>query len=281
MRLLNLGCGSLYCSVPCWTNVDFVARGEGVMKHDLLLGVPFDAETFDAVYHSNVLEHFTEEQGVFLMKECFRVLKPGGMIRVVVPDLENICQAFLDALSRLSSSDETCLVQYKWLKMELFDQITRTRPGGEMEGFLRGCSERDLEYVIERVGRDARLLAGGDGNDGKPELHADYRCSPWWWKLKIKKLHGAIRARLINAVLRPDEKMALKAGLFRMSGEIHQCMYDRYSLKKLMQNSGLRNCCERSPSQSSIPNWASYHLDIDVHAQINAPTALFMEGMKT
>jgi len=279
-RLLNLGCGSKYCSDSRWTNIDFVARGSGVIQHDLLQGIPFDAAQFDAVYHSNVLEHFTAAQGVFLMQECFRVLKPGGFVRVVVPDLENICRAYMSALGRLNAGDESCRQPYEWLKMELYDQVTRSHAGGEMSGFLKDCSRKDLEYVIERVGADARALAENE-NSCDPSPESGLMFSLWWWKLQVGKIPRVVRECWLNAVLQADEKKALKMGQFRMSGEIHQCMYDGYSLKKLMVKSGFHNCHRVGPSESSIPGWSSYYLDIDVCERINAPVALFMEGGKT
>src|SRR5689334_18953207 len=85
---LNLGCGYHYSSAPEWINVDFVATGGGVQPHNLLDGIPFPDNSFDLVYHSHVLEHFTKNDGECFIAECFRVIKPGGFIRVAIPDLE-------------------------------------------------------------------------------------------------------------------------------------------------------------------------------------------------
>ena len=55
MKRLNLGCGRRYN--PDWTNVDFSSTGEGVIAHNLNQNIPFPDESFDIVYHSNILEH--------------------------------------------------------------------------------------------------------------------------------------------------------------------------------------------------------------------------------
>jgi predicted SAM-dependent methyltransferase len=84
MNYLNLGCGKRYhCN---WTNVDFTAIGEDVIGHNLLNGIPFKDESFDAIYHSHVLEHFSKNDGLAFIRECFRVIRIGGVIRIAVPD---------------------------------------------------------------------------------------------------------------------------------------------------------------------------------------------------
>jgi predicted SAM-dependent methyltransferase len=109
MLKLNLGCGNQV--VPGWVNVDYAlgARlatapvlGAAVRKlgpfrmswdprihiHDLTKPLPWPAGTVDAVYSSHTVEHMTRDDGRRLVAEAFRVLKPGGVLRVVVPDLE-------------------------------------------------------------------------------------------------------------------------------------------------------------------------------------------------
>src|ERR1700743_2591931 len=85
---LNLGCGHHFNKR--WVNVDFVSIGDDVIGHNLLKGIPFDDSSFEVVYHSHVLEHFQKRDAVKFIDECYRVLKPGGTIRVVIPDLEQI-----------------------------------------------------------------------------------------------------------------------------------------------------------------------------------------------
>lgn len=45
---------------------------------------------FDAIYGSHVLEHFTSGDVKKVVSECYRVLKPGGFVVMVVPNLENV-----------------------------------------------------------------------------------------------------------------------------------------------------------------------------------------------
>ncbi len=112
---LNLGCGGMVADG--WINVDY-ALGARLMKfplfavvnrrvrlfnmdwdrrvfiHDLRKTFPWDTESVDAIYTSHTLEHLSKEDGRKFLDECFRVLKPGGLIRIVVPDLKVIISAY-------------------------------------------------------------------------------------------------------------------------------------------------------------------------------------------
>src|SRR6266487_6353049 len=135
LSLLNLGCGSFVHDD--WINIDFVSHDKRVIAHNLLLGIPFNANTFDAVYHSHILEHFTKADAPLFMEECYRVLKPGGWIRVVVPDLELLCKEYLKWLDLACQGSEEAELNYNWIMIEMLDQIVRNTPGGEMALYLR------------------------------------------------------------------------------------------------------------------------------------------------
>ena len=62
-------------------------RDHRFVHHDLSHSLPFRDATVDYVYTSHFLEHLFEAEGARLLREAFRVLRPGGTIRVAVPDL--------------------------------------------------------------------------------------------------------------------------------------------------------------------------------------------------
>jgi ubiquinone/menaquinone biosynthesis C-methylase UbiE len=66
-----------------------------IFVHDIRKPLPFADGSADAVYASHVLEHLYREQGQQLIRESFRVLAPGGVVRIVVPDLNSIVQEYL------------------------------------------------------------------------------------------------------------------------------------------------------------------------------------------
>lgn len=63
-------------------------RESHFLHHDLSYGIPFCDNTADFVYSSHFLEHLFKSDAEVLLKESYRVLKPGGIIRVCVPDLQ-------------------------------------------------------------------------------------------------------------------------------------------------------------------------------------------------
>ncbi|MGC1388680.1 MAG: methyltransferase domain-containing protein [Steroidobacteraceae bacterium] len=69
--------------------------GGRLLAHDLSKGIPFASDSVDAVYHSHVLEHLDRPVARGFMKETLRVLKPGGICRIVVPDFEFLCRAYV------------------------------------------------------------------------------------------------------------------------------------------------------------------------------------------
>jgi SAM-dependent methyltransferase len=121
MVKINLGCGSQI--LEGWANVDYslgatmakipffnrLNRKLGlfstnwdkrIILHDLRKPFPWADASADVVYSSHTLEHFTRPDGLTFLKECFRVLKPGGLIRIVVPDLAANVQHYLNGKTR-------------------------------------------------------------------------------------------------------------------------------------------------------------------------------------
>ena len=74
-----------------------------LMVHDLRKGIPFESGSIDAVYHSHVLEHIDRDGIDGFLAEIKRVLKPGGVHRIVVPDLEPLLRGYLDSLSAIDA----------------------------------------------------------------------------------------------------------------------------------------------------------------------------------
>lgn len=60
-----------------------------VIHHNLLYGIPFNNNSISNIFSSHFLEHLTGEQAVKLLKECNRVLKSGGVLRIIVPSLDD------------------------------------------------------------------------------------------------------------------------------------------------------------------------------------------------
>ncbi len=95
--LLNLGAGPRGIDDAHWVNVDG-APDDGVrFLVDFQRPLPFDDAAFDGVFCEHVLEHFGQPDGERLAREILRILKPGGVFRVIVPDAELVLKRYFEA----------------------------------------------------------------------------------------------------------------------------------------------------------------------------------------
>jgi hypothetical protein len=77
-----------------------------------------------------------------------------------------------------------------------------------------------------------------------------------------------------------DGRRALQIGRFRLAGEVHHWVYDRYSLARLLVQTGFQNPQFQDANTSQIPNWTSFHLDTLSDGQAIKPDLFFMEAIK-
>lgn len=281
MKCLNLGCG--YRFHAAWTNINFVSTGEGVIAHNLTQGIPFPDASFDIVYHSHLLEHFPKQVAVFFMKECCRVLRPKGVLRVVVPDLEQITRTYITALEKANSGFPEWASNYDWILLHLYDQTVRNHSGGEMATYLSREDLDNEEFVLQLCGIEAKnLIEVSRKNSASNQFSA---LQNHQFILLLKRIYHFIRysnyrRELLLKILLGKEYKALQIGRFRQSGEVHQWMYDRYSLGLLLENCGLQNIVKRTATESYIPDWANFNLDTEPDGTVYRPDSLFMEAIK-
>jgi len=242
LMMLNLGCGAHYHGG--WVNMDIKPAGPMVIEHDLAgEPLPFDGGTCRMVYHSHVLEHIDPARAPAFIAECFRVLAPGGVLRIAVPDLEGIAREYLRLLD---AGDEA---KHEWMVIELIDQLAREHPGGRMLEYWKQNPMPAEAFVFERVGWEARRFVEE-------------------WR---KKPHQDAAARALTAQ---------EVGAFRLGGEPHKWMYDRVSLRRLLQRAGFKDFTVRSATESAHENFAGYLLDADASGQVRKPDSLFVEARK-
>ena len=246
-RMLNLGCGKMFH--PNWVNVDVVSNSPHVLAFDLNLGIPFAAESFDIVYHSHILEHLERPYAEHLLQECFRVLKPGGLLRVVVPDLENIVRAYLAALEAARAGEQDAHERHQWMLIELLDQMVRPQSGGEMLRWWQKKPVPQKEFIISRVGKEAEDAI------------------------------ESLRDKPIPPCTLPTPLPLLNAD-FIQSGELHKWMYDDISLSTLLQGFGFERVERKAHNNSSCPELMQYKLDTLENGSSRKPDSFFLEAYK-
>lgn len=279
---LNLGCGKRF--LEGWINVDFTSTGTGVIATNLRKGIPFPNGSFDFVYHSHVLEHFEKNAAADFLKECFRVLRPSGVLRVVVPDLEVIASNYLVTLERASAGIAGWDHNYEWMLLEMYDQAIRNKSGGEMARYLLNESIPNEQFVIDRCGAEVRnIIEEGRrirvSDQAVIQRKPDPNLSKFTRIFRLLRQPGLWREELLRRLL-GDELEALQIGRFRLCGESHQWMYDSYSLSKLLLDSGFKDVAICKASESYIPEWKSYNLDTEADGSVYKPDSLFIEAQK-
>jgi predicted SAM-dependent methyltransferase len=271
---LNIGCGDRY--KKGWVNIDFVSSSQGVLKHDLTKPLPFSDDSFDFVYSSHVLEHFGAEDALKLLVEMRRVLRVGGVCRVVVPDLESAAIEYLRVLSDMNYSSRADQMKYEWSVIELIDQFTRVDFGGEMIKYLKNPNI-DREYIEGRIG--SLKFISNIGHE-KPSFIRRLRSKSL--RAVMKKINQIMLIFLVNVLGGRVLGRSFKEAIFRSYGEVHRSAWDKVSLKKLFIEAGFNNPKHQGANQSESNVFLMQGLDFDVDSMsIYKPNSLYFESIKT
>lgn len=94
---LNLGCGTDY--KDGWINIDNNSDNNISkldLNWDLRYPLPFRDNSVDYIFNEHFIEHLTVEEGQSAIKDCMRVLRPGGVLRMATPDLEVTIDKYLN-----------------------------------------------------------------------------------------------------------------------------------------------------------------------------------------
>jgi predicted SAM-dependent methyltransferase len=241
--MLNIACGSR--THPEWNNVDFspivffvrhlkltkilrkvnliskdrfqrvLSIDPGIIHHNFLKGIPWDDNTFDVIYHSHFLEHLDRHHAKDFLAECYRCLKKGGTLRVVIPDLSRLINDYNITYEFMEERGDSYLDKHKESVYNLFYQMVDMQLSGAKQ-------QGKLTSFFENIFRGNTLKAG----------------------------------------------------------EAHLWMYDKYTLKSLLSESGFKEIELKQPNSSNIVNWNSFLLDINSDGSVYKEESLYMEATK-
>ena len=93
---LHIGCGKRH--IPGFTHIDQVAFPHVDFVQDIRTLPNFKDETASLIYACQVIEYFDREELPIVLKEWRRVLQPGGILRLSVPDFEVISRLYRTGL---------------------------------------------------------------------------------------------------------------------------------------------------------------------------------------
>jgi len=93
MIKLNLGCGTKH--IPNYVNIDADQICNPDKIEDVCTLPSFKPNTVDLIYCAHLLEHFPRNQTIEILKRWYKILKPGGILRCSVPNLDIIFRHYL------------------------------------------------------------------------------------------------------------------------------------------------------------------------------------------
>jgi predicted SAM-dependent methyltransferase len=117
MIKLNVGCNAVI--FEGWDNIDLYPGPPEIILHDARTRFPYSNNSVDFIFSEHFIEHLTAEEGLFYFQECYRMLKPGGVVRTSTFCIDEIM--------------ENCVTDEKWEKYSKillnghFLHLTRTQ----------------------------------------------------------------------------------------------------------------------------------------------------------
>jgi predicted SAM-dependent methyltransferase len=149
IRKLQIGAQSN--SVDGWLNVDIEPKSGEVVYMDAIKLFPFEANTFDFIFTEHMIEHISFNEGDFMLRECFRVMKKGGKIRVVTPNLKFLIELYQE--SKTETQEDYLRFSQKYFKNQEPELDTLV-----INNFFRDWGHqfihdaKSLRYLLEKAG---------------------------------------------------------------------------------------------------------------------------------
>ncbi len=150
-RYLVLGAGTAV--LPGWLNADLNPRvGGGLIFIDVTEPLPLPDECADIILSEHMIEHIDFRQGHAMLRECFRALKPGGVLRVATPDLAVLLALYTHSLN----AEQSWYVQY--VADHMIEDCPRPDPVFVINNEFRAYGhqflydEATLRWSLERAG---------------------------------------------------------------------------------------------------------------------------------
>lgn len=160
-----------------------------MVKHDIRKRFPFAKNTVDYAYSSHVIEHFTQEEALIICRNVYRVLKPGGICRVVVPDeLRFFVSKYIEGDANYYSRSEPAANQFIYsirsstgdkTNSKFFDKKSKDprNPPSFAELFFMGPNHKwmydsnSLKHLLVCAGFDPKNISEFEYRNGKcPDL---------------------------------------------------------------------------------------------------------------
>lgn len=255
---VNIGCGPVYLKSTQWLNLDYISNSDFVFGCNLSRPLPLPSNKYELVYSSHLLEHLNYDQAIAHLKECYRILKPGGILRLSTPDLINMCREYISMRDTSSHENaETVLI-------ELLDQITRSYSGGRayllyksLASNLSTKTSKIKTYVEARTGEKLSNYIS-PVNRGINIFDSFLRLDYAFW---IGKVISDIRITAGLAIL-PSSFRSTNVSSAAI-GELHKWIWDYHQLLPCLDDIGFVNVSRASHQYS---NSTEFPFQLDCHS---------------
>lgn len=267
---VNIACGDSY--VKNWINFDFSPNSAIVKQANLLDRLPIADNTADVVYSSHFIEHIPRNLVAGFLTECHRIAKPGGRLRLVLPDWEELCNTYL-TLRHVGEHE-----QAGFLMLEMLDQCVRRTSGGELGAcYARLQAQPEqyqtlIDFVQLRTGHDLQSTDSATQVNRWSRLFANPQ--KIWGKL------GQLYIQFIIALL-PSAFRHQNVSLTAV-GEKHAWMYDFYTMEQLLIQADFTDVQRMTSSSSNIPDFPFYPLYLTVNERPRkGMESMYVEAIKS
>lgn len=170
---LNFGCGPVFVDSAGWINPGFSPASSALRKANLHYRLPLAEGCCLLVYSSRFLKHVLRDLVPCLLREGWQILLPGGMVRLVVPNLEDMVREYLSV--REAGEHE----KVDFVVLKIIDQFVLRDFGGELDRLYRQITSPAAhstspvcEYIRLRIGKDLRAYAFPVGGGGAAQRTA-------------------------------------------------------------------------------------------------------------
>jgi len=150
IKKLNIGCGLNI--LDGWLNTDIAPLSSEVVYMDATTKYPFQENSFDYVYSEHMFEHIEHVKGINMLKEVYKVLRPGGKIRISTPDMQFLIDLYNNDKTEVQNE------YIKWSMAKYWPDINQLNDTYVINNFFYNFHHRfiydfkTIQYLFNQVG---------------------------------------------------------------------------------------------------------------------------------
>lgn len=114
-----------------WLCTDLEPFSDKVIFLDATKPFPIDDKMFDYIFTEHMIEHIPYRDGLFMLHECYRVLKPGGWVRIATPNMQHLINLYNGPKNELQER------YVKWVTDKYIREMNGYRECAVINNFFR------------------------------------------------------------------------------------------------------------------------------------------------